>query len=59
MPGSESESLVPNVLVADDSRIKETLRKAFASAAEDFMARLQRIEQFIGALRGALPVSAF
>jgi hypothetical protein len=39
------------------SRIKETLRKAFASAAEDFMARLQRIEQFIGALRGALPVS--
>lgn len=42
---------------ADWLRIKEALRKAFAEAAENFMTRLQRIEQSIGALRGSLPVS--
>jgi hypothetical protein len=42
--------------VMADDRIKEALRKEFARLAEDFMARLQRIEQAIGALRGSLPV---
>lgn len=38
------------------SSIKEALRKDFAKAAEDFIAKLQRVEQAIGALRGPLPV---
>lgn len=37
--------------------IKETLKKKFARAAEDFIYRLQQIEQAIGALAGPLPVS--
>ncbi len=36
--------------------IKEALRKDFAQAAEDFMVRLQKVEQAIGVLRGSLPV---
>lgn len=35
----------------------ETLKKKFARAAEDFIHRLQQIEQAIGALTGPLPVS--
>ncbi|WWD05463.1 hypothetical protein V865_003540 [Kwoniella europaea PYCC6329] len=35
--------------------IKDALRKSFAKAAEDFVLRLQEIEQAIGALRGSLP----
>ncbi|WVF70936.1 hypothetical protein IAT40_005731 [Kwoniella sp. CBS 6097] len=35
--------------------IKEALRQNFARAAEDFVTRLQQIEQAIGALRGSLP----
>ncbi|OCF43214.1 cofilin [Kwoniella heveanensis CBS 569] len=35
--------------------IKEALRQSFARAAEDFVARLQQIEQAIGGLRGSLP----
>jgi len=38
-------------------RIKEALRKSFAQAAEAFVVRLQKVEQAIGALKGALPVS--
>ncbi|ORX34112.1 calponin homology domain-containing protein [Kockovaella imperatae] len=34
--------------------IKESLRKEFARVAEDFVHQLQRIEQAIGALQGAL-----
>jgi hypothetical protein len=39
-------------------RIKEALRKEFARAAEDFVVRLQRVEQAIGALKGPLQVSS-
>ncbi|WRT65944.1 uncharacterized protein IL334_002895 [Kwoniella shivajii] len=35
--------------------IKDALRKNFARAAEDFVLRLQQIEQAIGTLRGPLP----
>ncbi|OCF56677.1 actin cross-linking [Kwoniella mangroviensis CBS 10435] len=35
--------------------IKDALRKSFAKAAEDFVLRMQEIEQAIGALRGTLP----
>ncbi|WVR05610.1 hypothetical protein IAU60_002632 [Kwoniella sp. DSM 27419] len=35
--------------------IKEALRKSFARAAEDFILKLQQIEQAIGTLRGTLP----
>ena len=36
--------------------IKEALRQDFAKAAEEFVQQLQRIEQAIGTLRGALNV---
>jgi hypothetical protein len=55
--GSGSEFATWLLAFGSRYRIKEALRKAFANAAEDFMSRLQRIEQFIGAIRGALPVS--
>ncbi|WWC88137.1 uncharacterized protein L201_003041 [Kwoniella dendrophila CBS 6074] len=35
--------------------IKDALRKSFAKAAEEFVLRLQQIEQAIGTLRGQLP----
>jgi len=38
------------------TRIKEALRKDFARAAEEFVTRLQIVEQAIGALKGSLPV---
>jgi hypothetical protein len=38
-------------------RIKEDLRKSFASKADAFMDKLRQIEQGIGALGGGLGVS--
>lgn len=52
-----SETARSRAINASVRDIKETLKKKFARAAEDFIHRLQQIEQAIGALAGPLPVS--
>lgn len=50
-----SETARSRAINASVRDIKETLKKKFARAAEDFIHRLQQIEQAIGALAGPLP----
>lgn len=52
----QAEATRSRAINARIREIKEVLRKEFAKAAEDFVVKLQRVEQAIGALQGSLQV---